>query len=110
MRAHVSMNLLSELRNTFNKFNNTGTPLLDSIFHMTLKLHKNRIFCCENVKILPSFTQRYNERHYITLVVCKPLVVYRFYCMVLYHSQPRRHVISTFSQCWDSLHIASVYF
>ena len=36
---------------------------------------------------------RYNERHYVKLLVCKPLVVYRFYCMALFHSQTRRHEI-----------------
>ena len=43
--------------------------------------------------ILPSFTQRYIGRHYVTLLICKTLVVYRFYCMTLYQSQTRRQVI-----------------
>ena len=54
MSAHVLMNLLNQLRkrdkmrdlpsilslfrNKFNKFNNTGSRMLDSIYHMTLKL------------------------------------------------------------------------
>ena len=57
MKAHVLLNLINELRkrdkmrgfpskpqllslflNSFNKFNNTGAPMLDSIYHMTLKL------------------------------------------------------------------------
>ena len=54
MSAHVSLNLLNELRKRdkmrglptilflfckkFNKFNNTGAGMLDSIYHMTLKL------------------------------------------------------------------------
>ena len=54
MSAHVLLNLLNELwkrdkmrglpsilslfRNEFNKFNNTGALMLDSIYHMTLKL------------------------------------------------------------------------
>ena len=53
MSAHVLLNLLNELRkrdkmrdlssilslfrNEFNKYNNTGAPMLDSIYHMTLK-------------------------------------------------------------------------
>ena len=61
MSAHVLLNLLNELgksdkmrglssilllfRNKFNKFNNAGARMLDSIYHMTLKLIKNRIFC-----------------------------------------------------------------
>ena len=56
MSAHVLMNLLNELvkrdkmrilslfSNEFNKFNNTGAQMLDSIYHMTLKLMKNHIF------------------------------------------------------------------
>ena len=54
MSAHVLLNLLSELgkrdkmrglssilshfRNEFNKFNNTRARMLDSIYHMTLRL------------------------------------------------------------------------
>ena len=54
MNAHVLLNLLSKLRkgdkmrglprillflcNEFNKSNNTGARMLDSICHMTLKL------------------------------------------------------------------------
>ena len=54
MSAHDLLNLLSELgkrdkmrgltsisslfRNEFNKFNNTGARMLDSIYQMTLKL------------------------------------------------------------------------
>ena len=60
MSAHVLLNLLNELgkrdkmlglpsilsllRNKFNKFNNTQAQLLDSIYHMTLKLFLNHIF------------------------------------------------------------------
>ena len=42
----VLLNLLNELRksNGFNKFNNTGTRMLDSINHMTLKSNKKCIF------------------------------------------------------------------
>ena len=59
MSAYVLLNLLNELRksdkmhglpsilllfcNKFNKFNNIGTRILDSIYHMTLKLLKNHI-------------------------------------------------------------------
>ena len=54
MSAHVQLNVLNELgkrdkmrglssisslfRNEFNKFNNTGARMLDSIYHITLKL------------------------------------------------------------------------
>ena len=35
--------ILSLFRNEFNKFNNTGARIFDSIYLMTLKLLKNRI-------------------------------------------------------------------
>ena len=54
MSAHVLLNLLNELRkrdemrglpsilslfrNEFNKFNNSGARMLDSIYHMTLSI------------------------------------------------------------------------
>ena len=56
MSAHVLLNLLNKLgkrgmpsilslfRNKFNKFNNTGVRMLDSIYHMTIKLLLNRVF------------------------------------------------------------------
>ena len=60
MSAHVLLNLLNELgkrdkmrglpsilslfRNKFNKFNNTGARMLDSIYHMTLRSLWNLIF------------------------------------------------------------------
>ena len=59
MSAHVLLNLLNRLRkrnkmqswlstlslfcSKFNKFNNTGARLLDSIYHRTSKLNKNHI-------------------------------------------------------------------
>ena len=59
MSAHVLLNLLNKLRkrdkmrglpsilslfvNEFNKFNNTGARMLDSIYHMTLRLLLNLI-------------------------------------------------------------------
>ena len=61
MSVHVLLNLLNELwksnkmqglpsilllfRNSFNKFKNTEARTLDSIYHMTLTLLKNHIFC-----------------------------------------------------------------
>ena len=47
----LSSNLSLFCNEFINKFNNTGAHMLDSIYHRTLKLLKNR----ENVKILPSF-------------------------------------------------------
>ena len=54
MGAHLLLNLrvgktaiLSLFRNKFIKFNNTGVRVVDSIYHMTLKLKSQ--FCHENV-------------------------------------------------------------
>ena len=60
LSAHVLLNLLNELgksdkmrgllsilpifRNKFNKLINTDALMLDSIYHMTLKLIKNHVF------------------------------------------------------------------
>ena len=60
MSAHVLLNLLNELgkrdkmrglpsilslfRNKFDKFNNTGARMFDSICQMTLELFSNHIF------------------------------------------------------------------
>ena len=61
MSAHVLLNLSNELRkgdnilslfpNKFNKFNNTGAQLLDSIYHMALKLLFKSCFCVKNAQI-----------------------------------------------------------
>ena len=58
--------ILSLFLNEFNNFNNTGAQMLDSIYHMTLKGLKVTSGRA-NVKILPTFTQRYNGRHYVLL-------------------------------------------
>ena len=84
MSAPVLLNLLNELGkrdkmrglpsilslfpNEFNKFNNTGARMLDSIYHMTntLKSHFGR----KNVIILSLCTQRCYERHNVS---CKSI-------------------------------------
>ena len=45
--------ILSLFCNEFNKFNNTETGMLDSIYHMTFKKKFEIIFWCENVRVLP---------------------------------------------------------
>ena len=52
--------ILSLFRNEFDKFNITGARMLDPMFHMTLKLLCNLIIFREK--------QRYNGRHYVTLL------------------------------------------
>ena len=82
MSAHVLLNLLNELRkrdkmrglssilslfrNEFNKFNNTRARMLDSIYHMTLRLLLNPISRVKNVIILLLCTQRCYGRHNVS--------------------------------------------
>ena len=70
MSAHVSLKLVNELgksykmrglpsilslfRNEFNKFINAGARMLESIYHMSLKLIKNTILSV-NVNLFYSF-------------------------------------------------------
>ena len=82
MSAHVLLNLLNELgkrdkmrgmpsilslfRNEFNKFNNTGARMLDSIYHMTNTCTLKSHFWRENVIIFSLCTQRCYERHNVS--------------------------------------------
>ena len=63
MSAHVLLILFNELGksdkmrglllcNKFNKFNNAGAGMSDSIFHMTIKLLLNCVFCMKKAEIL----------------------------------------------------------
>ena len=56
--------ILSPFRNEFNKFNNTGARMLDSIYHMTLKWLK--IAVLKTSKLCHLFAT-YNGRHCVTL-------------------------------------------
>ena len=71
MSAHALLNL---------------SRMLDSIYHMTLRLLCNLSQKRYNFVICK---QLCNVRHN-----CKSLVVYRFYCMALFHSQTRPHMIN----------------
>ena len=59
--------------------------MLDSIYHMTLKLIKNHIFGVKTSRFCHLLC---NIK--MNVIIYKPLVVY---CIVLYHSQRRPHVI-----------------
>ena len=63
--------------------------MLDSIYHMTNALKSH--FWRKNVIILSLCAQRCYGRHND-----KPLVIYRFYCMTLFYSQMRRHMINIY--------------
>ena len=61
-----------------------------------IKITLTSHFCLKNVIILSSCTQRCYERHDVSQKSVKPLVVYRFYCMALFHSQTQCHMIISF--------------
>ena len=83
MSAHVLLNLLNELgkrdkmrglpsilslfRDEFNKDNNTRARMLDSIYHMTLRLLSH--FWRKNVILLSLCTQRCYRRHMSNVVM-----------------------------------------
>ena len=82
MSAHVLLNLLNELgkrdkmrglpsilslfRNEFNKFNNTRARMLDSIYHMALRLLRNIISGVKNIIIASLCTQRCYGRNNVS--------------------------------------------
>ena len=45
IRCEALPSILSVFPNEFNKFNNTGARMQDSIYHMTIKLHFISKFC-----------------------------------------------------------------
>ena len=67
--------------------------MLDSIYYMALKLIKNHIFGLETSIFLHLLHDFIMDVIRLCCEICKPLVVYRFYCMVLYLSQMQCHVI-----------------
>ena len=52
MNAYVLLSILSLFSNKFNKFNITGARILDSIYHMTLRLLLKSHFWRKKFKIL----------------------------------------------------------
>ena len=92
MSAHVLLNLLNKLWKSDKK---QCLPSILSLFATSLKLFCKSMFWCENVNIsLNIYAMLWTSFHHV-IKICKPLVVYRFYCMVLYHSQKRHHVIKS---------------
>ena len=68
--------ILSLFCNEFNKFNNTGVLMLDSIYHMILEVLLNRIF---GVKTLRSFPYIRDTIMYVITVGNKHDSSKRFY-------------------------------
>ena len=58
--------ILSLLRNKLNKFNNTRARMLDSTYHMTLRLLCNLISNVKKVITLSLRTQRCFGRHNVS--------------------------------------------
>ena len=106
MSTHVLLILLNELGkrdkmrglpsivslfcDEFNKFNKTGARMLDDI-KITLTSHfwrKKRNNVVNMYATLLWTSLRFPK-------IDKPLVVYRFYCMTLFHSQTRCHMIKS---------------
>ena len=70
--------------------------MLYSIYHYNIRITLKSHFCRKHVINLPLCEQRCYGRHN-----CKPLVVYRFECMALFHSQTR-------ATSYDNLHSTSL--
>ena len=62
--------------------------MLDSIYHMILKLLKIT-FSRKNVNKMHILRDVIIDVITLGYLICKPLVGYQFYCMSLYHSQAR---------------------
>ena len=94
MSAHVLLNLLNELGekircealpsilsvspNEFNKFNNTGARMQDSIYHMTLKSHFISKFCIKTSRFQTLENATFLWTSYDVICIFNQLVDYRF--------------------------------
>ena len=58
-------NILSLLRQEFNKLNNTGSTNVKFYLSDNIKITLKSHFWCQNVKILPFFMQHYNGQQYL---------------------------------------------
>ena len=107
MSAHVLLNLLNKLGkrdkmwgllsilslflNKFSKFNNTRAWMLDSIYHMTLRILWNLISAIKNVIILSLCTQRCYGRLNFSRKSVKHLWFINF--IAWHYITPRRDVM-----------------
>ena len=74
--------------------------MLDSNYHMTLKLLNNHVGV-KMSRFRHHFRKVIIDAIALSYQICKPLVVERFYCMALYHSQTQRHVINRDILYWS---------
>ena len=84
--------MLSLLRIEFNKLNNTGSRIEDSIYHMVLKLLQKRLFGVKTSGVC-RFPRNAQWKPLNNVNMCKPLISYRFRCMTLYQTQTQRHIL-----------------
>ena len=68
--------------------------MVDSIYHMALKFIESRIFGVKTSRFCHILGNLIMNVITYLYEICLPLVVYRFYCMALYHSHMRPHVIN----------------
>ena len=110
MRAYVLLTLLNQLgksdkmqdlpsilllfRNEFHKLNNTGARMLDSFYHMTLKLFCNRVFGMKTSRFCKIYVTLLWASFHNVIKIHTSFMVYRFYNIAVYHSQTRRHLIT----------------
>ena len=69
--------ILSLFRNEFNKYNSAGALVLDSVYHMTLKILKKSHFWHENVMILSSFSQ-WTSLRYAPHFIAWRYIIYQY--------------------------------
>ena len=74
---------------------------------MTLNLLKNCIFSVKMSRLCHPLRNVIMDIITLRYEICKPFVVYRFYCMAFYHSQMQCHVINPLSISVDPDQLAS---
>ena len=116
MSAHVLLNLLNEqrkrdkirglssilslFRNVFNKVNNTGARMLDSIYQHGTNITKESLFGVKTSRFCSLLHKVQMNVIALRYKICKSLVVYRFNCMAL-------HVHRGYSNFWNEY---AIYF
>ena len=79
-----------------------------SIYHMTLKKFGIGFLCVKMSRFYHLLCNVIMDVITLRFKICKPLVVYRFYCMGLYRFQTRRHMINLIAIGDHSVNIFSI--
>ena len=80
MSAHVLLNLLNELRNSY------------MMHHMTFKWSEIAILARKTQDIVIMYETLLWTSFHNVIRICEPIVVYIFWYMALFHSQKQRHM------------------